>query len=829
MSFGYSVGDFVLLTQLAWTVVDNSRKACGERNELARETNNLHMVLRRLSEEVSKPDSLLSVGTDDRLDEIRNIARECRRLLRALDKQLVKYNALTGEKRSFAKLWQQVKFGNGMMKNLSDVRLKVSSYTSTLTLYINLLSIGSQGRIERHMYAQGGELREMRHSINRIAATIQASHTESSILTSYIDDDKAVWKQLRRELVKKGFSCSVLRKNKRVIKKYLLELGKRGVLDERPSSEHASGCGAGESSGIARSESSSSGSEVAPSQPASLASEILDGDSYSEASGLRESGKEKERESPKEVRASNIQGDSSHMPTNWSAINCSDTRAKNNVEDLDHHARNTLSSETSGSITNEKSCDKPVPKPAIIEDIQYVDFLEGTHPNCESPSAPSPQINYAEDKPISEKESKEVLESSPDMTKTERQRVTDTDDAPSKRETNKNHKEADVEDAATPCKATQPEVSSQVVGVDSRSEPPVIATYRHRLPTMPIPGPKIVGWGSFQRQDESSVRGISDVDQAALEQNPARNFKTRPPLPYVVVMQAGQKKDTEARQTTIGATNDPESDYYNRMTKSLDAHPEQPRAGSERRDSANRHLKPPRSPKAVTFVVGDRRGRTRAMYYHNARRTGSVYRRPRPVFHPSIGRRKAMYYVNTRVPRAIWQPNCSFADETSDDTSDEGSWVDDAEGPCIIGANYTNNRDSAEGFSRSYSRSRSLPRAATVVVGDGRSGRGYPRGYCGVNSRVIYRAYRSRNRSVRSRSARNRNARNRDARSRSESTSTVYEYERTVYYGRRQARPVYEYDGRTGAIYHAHSRPRTSRWLPVYRPAMAHPSARRCL
>lgn len=156
MSFGYSVGDFVLLTQLAWTVAENSRKACGEHDELAREVNNLHMVLRRLSDEVSKPDSLLSVDKDDRLDEIQNIARDCRRLLRALDKQLAKYNALTGEKRSFAKLWQQVRFGNGMMKNLNDVRLKVSSYTSVLTIYINLLSIGSQGRIERHMYAQGG-------------------------------------------------------------------------------------------------------------------------------------------------------------------------------------------------------------------------------------------------------------------------------------------------------------------------------------------------------------------------------------------------------------------------------------------------------------------------------------------------------------------------------------------------------------------------------------------------------------------------------------------------------------------------------------------------
>src|SRR5579871_4934503 len=124
MSFGYSIGDFVFLTQLAWTVVNNTRQACGEHDELAQEVHNLHMVLQRLSEEASKPDSLLNADKGGPVDELRNIARDCRRLLRVLDKQLGKYNTLTGKKRSFAKLWQQVRFGNGMMKNLSDVRLK---------------------------------------------------------------------------------------------------------------------------------------------------------------------------------------------------------------------------------------------------------------------------------------------------------------------------------------------------------------------------------------------------------------------------------------------------------------------------------------------------------------------------------------------------------------------------------------------------------------------------------------------------------------------------------------------------------------------------------
>jgi hypothetical protein len=60
MSFGYGIGDFVLLTQLAWQVVQNSRKACGAHAELTYSATSLHRILRRLEVEVSKSDSILS-------------------------------------------------------------------------------------------------------------------------------------------------------------------------------------------------------------------------------------------------------------------------------------------------------------------------------------------------------------------------------------------------------------------------------------------------------------------------------------------------------------------------------------------------------------------------------------------------------------------------------------------------------------------------------------------------------------------------------------------------------------------------------------------------
>jgi hypothetical protein len=237
MSFGYALGDFVLLTQLAWDVVQNSRKACGAHDELTTEVASLHIVLRRLELEVSKPNSILTRSEDslDRREELAQLSGDCKRVLRVLDGILEKYNALSEEKRSVTKLWKRVQFGNGEMLDLAELRVKITTSTSALTLFLNLLSIASQGKVESYMESQGDELREMRRSLNWITASMQAKSPkagEGSILTTYAGDDKAIWKDFRRELIKEGFSSEVLQMHKETIKDYVMELGDRGALDD---------------------------------------------------------------------------------------------------------------------------------------------------------------------------------------------------------------------------------------------------------------------------------------------------------------------------------------------------------------------------------------------------------------------------------------------------------------------------------------------------------------------------------------------------------------------------------------------------------------------
>ena len=78
----------------------------------------------------------------------------------------------------------------------------------------------------------GEDLRDIKTNLHWVVASMQAnSHEEKSILTTYTEDDKAVWKEFRRELIKLGVSSRVLRKHEEAIRKYVFALGKKGALD----------------------------------------------------------------------------------------------------------------------------------------------------------------------------------------------------------------------------------------------------------------------------------------------------------------------------------------------------------------------------------------------------------------------------------------------------------------------------------------------------------------------------------------------------------------------------------------------------------------------
>lgn len=226
MSFGVSCSDVTLLVQLAWTTVRNSRKACGEHAELTRRTTSLHVILQRLEREIAKPESPINRPGDTCILDLAPIISGCKKALGVLDRILKNYNALSDGERSGKKLWKAVRFGNGESANVEDLQLKLAYHTSDLSLFLNTVCLGSMGVVEKQTY-------EILRGVDNITAHFMSgADKEGSVLTDYADDDKAFWRELRRELVREGFSSDVIRERKDTIKAYVKELGSKGIFDD---------------------------------------------------------------------------------------------------------------------------------------------------------------------------------------------------------------------------------------------------------------------------------------------------------------------------------------------------------------------------------------------------------------------------------------------------------------------------------------------------------------------------------------------------------------------------------------------------------------------
>ena len=230
MSFGWSATDVANLIGLAWRTYQGARTACGAYAELTYETRNLHVILGQLGKECKDPSSLINRPGHTYRKEIEEIVTGCEHTLKCLNRMLEKYNSLSEKERSARKMFQSIEFGNKTI-SLNSVRTKITSYTSEMGLYLNLVSLGSMGRVEITMEQAGEDLKELKSEVNSIAATL--SVREGSVLSSHTNDDKAVWKEFRSKLIIQGFKSSQLRKYEVTIRSYLTELCDRGVLDER--------------------------------------------------------------------------------------------------------------------------------------------------------------------------------------------------------------------------------------------------------------------------------------------------------------------------------------------------------------------------------------------------------------------------------------------------------------------------------------------------------------------------------------------------------------------------------------------------------------------
>ena len=187
---------------------------------------------------MAKEESPINRPGETSKEQLERIVNDCEFVLKQLDQIVTAYASLGEEKRSARKIWQRVRFGNGQRADLGDLRSKLMSYTSEILLYLNLVSMSTVGRMEQRMNRDEGVLRDIKVAVEKKTAhAVLGANQEGSVWTTYTSDDTGFWRGLRRDLVKDGLPSAAIHKHKRLIKKYVQELGARGILDESPSIE----------------------------------------------------------------------------------------------------------------------------------------------------------------------------------------------------------------------------------------------------------------------------------------------------------------------------------------------------------------------------------------------------------------------------------------------------------------------------------------------------------------------------------------------------------------------------------------------------------------
>jgi hypothetical protein len=177
----------------------------------------LHTVLKELEDELENPDSILNRSGASKASELNLLVRNCRSVLQNLNKLLIKYKSLGT---SSKKTWDRIQFGT---ENLSEIREKLMSHTSSLTLFLTTLGTGSLGRIEK--------------KLDELIADVRAGRKEKSVLTMVDENEEesnSMWNEWKLELVEEGFTRSELEAHKHWIIARLRELIDNGELDETP-------------------------------------------------------------------------------------------------------------------------------------------------------------------------------------------------------------------------------------------------------------------------------------------------------------------------------------------------------------------------------------------------------------------------------------------------------------------------------------------------------------------------------------------------------------------------------------------------------------------
>ncbi|KAL8884129.1 MAG: hypothetical protein Q9215_007751 [Flavoplaca cf. flavocitrina] len=204
MSFGYSVGDFVLLGQLAWTVLKSCKGAPESFADTSYEVLSLHAVIKEFGDNLNEENPAPS-----QLAGLQHVAGGCQKVLDDLKVLTDRYRSLGSQNK---RIRDRFKWGG---EDIAGIRLRLISNTGLLNAFVSTSQITVQKQLQQFLNEH------------------QRSRKEDSVISSQSvsSEGSKTWRDIRRELEGFGISVAAFNTNKAFIFEWLQKASRSGKLD----------------------------------------------------------------------------------------------------------------------------------------------------------------------------------------------------------------------------------------------------------------------------------------------------------------------------------------------------------------------------------------------------------------------------------------------------------------------------------------------------------------------------------------------------------------------------------------------------------------------
>ena len=139
MSFGFSVGDFIAVAQLARQLYTDiyriARNAPQEIETLNKDVGELALTVEILVMDIKNPTSILAQSGDHRIESVNNVITETKVTLEELRKLLQKFEFDEDKKSRLGRVWARANFATEKAF-IDKMRTKVQQHNARMTLLL---------------------------------------------------------------------------------------------------------------------------------------------------------------------------------------------------------------------------------------------------------------------------------------------------------------------------------------------------------------------------------------------------------------------------------------------------------------------------------------------------------------------------------------------------------------------------------------------------------------------------------------------------------------------------------------------------------------------